>query len=63
MVTAIVVAAGSGRRMARAVNKVFLLLGGRPVLLHSVEALAACRREVRPAMSPSSIRVAVVGTR
>lgn len=42
LVCAIVVAAGSGRRMARAVNKVFLPLGGRPVLLHSVAALAAC---------------------
>jgi len=42
MVTAIVAAAGSGRRMETGINKVFIPLLGRPVLLHSVQALAAC---------------------
>jgi len=43
-VTAIVVAAGVGRRMGAAVNKVLLPLGGRPVLAHSLEALNASAR-------------------
>ncbi|MEW6747628.1 MAG: 2-C-methyl-D-erythritol 4-phosphate cytidylyltransferase [Planctomycetota bacterium] len=35
----VVVAAGSGRRFAGARNKPFALLGGKPVLLHSLETL------------------------
>ncbi|MDR3590114.1 MAG: 2-C-methyl-D-erythritol 4-phosphate cytidylyltransferase [Negativicutes bacterium] len=42
MATAIVAAAGSGTRMETGINKVFVPLLGRPILLHSVEALAAC---------------------
>ncbi len=38
---AIVAAAGSGRRMGAGTNKVFLPLAGRPLLLHTLEALAA----------------------
>ncbi len=42
MVTAIVAAAGSGRRMETGINKVFIPLVGRPVLLHSLQVLTAC---------------------
>ena len=42
MVTAIIAAAGSGRRMGREVNKVFLPLAGQAVLARSVAAVAAC---------------------
>lgn len=42
MVTAVVAAAGSGRRMGREVNKVFLPLAGRPILARSVAAVASC---------------------
>ncbi len=38
MVSCIILAAGSGRRMGKAVNKVFLDLGGRPVLFYSIRA-------------------------
>lgn len=38
---AVVVAAGAGRRMQRAENKVFLRIGGTPVLLHSLRVFAA----------------------
>ncbi|WP_251208999.1 2-C-methyl-D-erythritol 4-phosphate cytidylyltransferase [Acetatifactor aquisgranensis] len=37
--TAIVLAAGSGRRMRSATAKQFMLLGGRPVLWHSLQAV------------------------
>ncbi|MDI3258088.1 MAG: 2-C-methyl-D-erythritol 4-phosphate cytidylyltransferase [Kyrpidia sp.] len=39
-ITAIIVAAGRGRRMAAAVKKQFLLLGNKPVLIHAVERLS-----------------------
>ncbi|MBP2645664.1 MAG: 2-C-methyl-D-erythritol 2,4-cyclodiphosphate synthase [Firmicutes bacterium] len=42
MVTAIIAAAGSGKRMGKGCNKVFLTLGYRPVLEASVEAIASC---------------------
>ncbi len=42
MVTAIIAAAGSGRRMGREMNKVFLPLAGRAVLARSAAAVAAC---------------------
>lgn len=38
---AIVAAAGSGRRMGAGISKVFLPLAGRPLLLHTLETLAA----------------------
>lgn len=42
MVTAVIAAAGSGRRMEKGINKVFIPLRGFPVLVHSMRALAAC---------------------
>lgn len=42
VVTAIIAAAGSGRRMGREMNKVFLPLAGRPVLARTAAAMAAC---------------------
>ena len=42
MVTAIVAAAGQGRRMRQKRNKVFLLLIGTPIFMHSVLTLSAC---------------------
>ena len=38
MVSSIIVAAGSGKRMGKSINKVFLDLGGYPVLFHSIKA-------------------------
>jgi 2-C-methyl-D-erythritol 4-phosphate cytidylyltransferase/2-C-methyl-D-erythritol 2,4-cyclodiphosphate synthase len=43
VVTAVVAAAGSGRRMGREVNKVFLPLAGRPILGRSAAAVASCQ--------------------
>jgi 2-C-methyl-D-erythritol 4-phosphate cytidylyltransferase len=37
--TAILVAAGAGRRLGRKTDKSFVRIGGRPMLLHSLEAL------------------------
>ncbi|HMM23141.1 MAG TPA: 2-C-methyl-D-erythritol 4-phosphate cytidylyltransferase [Selenomonadales bacterium] len=42
MATAIIAAAGSGRRMGGDTNKVFIPLAGRPTLEYSIRALAAC---------------------
>ncbi|WP_378957011.1 2-C-methyl-D-erythritol 4-phosphate cytidylyltransferase [Pelosinus sp. sgz500959] len=42
MVTAIIVAAGRGKRMNSDINKVFILLGDQPILLHSVLTFSAC---------------------
>lgn len=42
MVTAIFPAAGQGRRMELGVNKVFLELCGKPILLHTLQAFSAC---------------------
>lgn len=42
MVTAIIAAAGSGRRMEKGINKVLIPIHGSPVLIHSIQALAAC---------------------
>src|SRR5262249_39224820 len=42
MVTAIVAAAGRGRRFGAAENKVFALLGGQSVLHRSLSALSRC---------------------
>ena len=39
---AIVVAGGTGNRMKTAVAKQFLILNDRPVLMHTLEAFAAC---------------------
>lgn len=42
LVTAVIVGAGRGNRMNSSINKVLMLLGGRPVLLHSVESFSKC---------------------
>jgi 2-C-methyl-D-erythritol 4-phosphate cytidylyltransferase/2-C-methyl-D-erythritol 2,4-cyclodiphosphate synthase len=42
MVVAIIAAGGSGRRMGKEINKVFLPLAGTPVLARSAASLAAC---------------------
>ncbi|MBP2655067.1 MAG: ispDF [Firmicutes bacterium] len=42
MVTAIVAAAGQGKRMERGINKVFIPLLNRPVLANSVNAILGC---------------------
>ena len=42
MITAIVLAAGRGTRMNSSKNKVFMLLAGKPILLHSVLTFSAC---------------------
>ena len=42
MVTAIIPAAGQGKRMMAGVNKVFLELSGKPILLHTVAKFSAC---------------------
>ncbi|THF79074.1 2-C-methyl-D-erythritol 4-phosphate cytidylyltransferase [Cohnella fermenti] len=39
---AVIVAAGRGKRMAAADNKVYLPLGDRPVLAHTIEAFERC---------------------
>lgn len=38
MVSSIILAAGSGKRMGKSINKVFLDLDGRPVLFYSIRA-------------------------
>ncbi|MCX7781402.1 MAG: 2-C-methyl-D-erythritol 4-phosphate cytidylyltransferase [Negativicutes bacterium] len=54
MVSAIIAAAGSGRRMGKNMNKIFLPLGGQPVLLHSIKLFAAMEEvgEIIVAISP-----------
>ncbi|VBB08502.1 4-diphosphocytidyl-2c-methyl-d-erythritol synthase signature [Lucifera butyrica] len=42
MVTAIIPAAGQGKRMGKEINKVFIPLGNRPLIAHTVLALAQC---------------------
>jgi 2-C-methyl-D-erythritol 4-phosphate cytidylyltransferase/2-C-methyl-D-erythritol 2,4-cyclodiphosphate synthase len=44
MVTVIIAAAGRGKRMGSAVNKIVMPLAGREVLLHSIDAFRACSR-------------------
>jgi 2-C-methyl-D-erythritol 4-phosphate cytidylyltransferase len=39
---AIIVAGGSGSRMQHKIAKQFLLLDGKPILMHTLEAFAAC---------------------
>ncbi|OUM99237.1 MAG: 2-C-methyl-D-erythritol 2,4-cyclodiphosphate synthase [Paenibacillaceae bacterium ZCTH02-B3] len=39
---AVIVAAGSGKRMGARENKVFLPLGGKPILAHALAAFEAC---------------------
>lgn len=39
---AVIVAAGSGKRMGAGMNKAYLPLEGRPVLAHTLEAFEAC---------------------
>lgn len=43
-ITAIIVAAGSGRRMGATENKVFLWLAGRSVIAYTIEAFERCER-------------------
>ena len=40
---AIIPAAGSGSRMNSAIPKQFLILAGKPVLVHTVSAFISCR--------------------
>lgn len=40
---AVVLAAGQGDRMGMGTPKAFLAVGGRPIVVHAVEAAAACR--------------------
>ncbi len=42
MVTAIIAAAGQGKRMGRGINKVFIPLCSYPILLHSIKAILSC---------------------
>ena len=42
MVTAIILAAGQGKRMNSSINKVFMLLDDKPLLLHSVRTFSEC---------------------
>ena len=43
---AIIVAGGSGNRMQQAIAKQFILLGGKPILMHTLHAFASC--ELQP---------------
>jgi len=40
MITAIIAAAGSGKRMGRGINKLFIPLNSEPILAHTIRALA-----------------------
>ncbi|MBR4173641.1 MAG: 2-C-methyl-D-erythritol 4-phosphate cytidylyltransferase [Clostridia bacterium] len=42
MTSAVIVAAGSGRRMGAGINKVYLMLGGKTVLENTVDAFEQC---------------------
>ena len=42
MVTAIIAAAGQGKRMAKGINKAFILLNNRPILAHTLDVFEAC---------------------
>ena len=42
MVTVILLAAGQGKRMNSSINKVFMLLNGKPILLHSILTFSKC---------------------
>lgn len=57
MIVAIIAAAGAGRRMGSDRNKVFLQLGGKPILSRSCLALAACGEvdELIIAASPDEV--------
>jgi 2-C-methyl-D-erythritol 4-phosphate cytidylyltransferase len=57
---AVVVAAGRGKRMGAAENKVFLPLAGKPILLHTLDAFERCRfveTVVVVAAAPEVVRV------
>jgi len=43
MVTAIILAAGRGKRMNSSINKVFMLLVDRPILLYSIMEFSTCQ--------------------
>lgn len=57
MIVAIIAAAGAGKRMGSDRNKVFLHLGGKPILCRSCLALAACGEvdELIIAASPDEV--------
>jgi len=42
VVTAIIAAAGQGKRMAKGINKAFILLNNRPILAHTLDVFEAC---------------------
>ena len=44
MVSAVIVAAGMGRRMGAGINKTYLLLGGKTVLENTVSAFENCKK-------------------
>ncbi len=44
MITAIILAAGRGKRMNSSINKVFMLLNKQPILLHSILSFSKCPR-------------------
>lgn len=43
----LIVAGGKGMRMGSELPKQFLPIGGKPVLMHTIEAFYACRQEMR----------------
>ena len=43
---AIIVAGGSGQRMDATLPKQFLLLKGKPVIMHSIEKIFRCNAEI-----------------
>lgn len=51
---AIIVAGGSGNRMQQTLPKQFILLDGKPILMHTIEAFAQCslRPEIYLVLSP-----------
>jgi 2-C-methyl-D-erythritol 4-phosphate cytidylyltransferase/2-C-methyl-D-erythritol 2,4-cyclodiphosphate synthase len=54
-VASILVAAGSGSRFGAEIPKQFLLLGGKPVIRHAAEALAAQTDLLQPVGDPATI--------
>lgn len=62
MVTVIFPAAGQGRRMELGVNKIFLELCGKPILLHTLQAFSACAAVDRMIVVVAPDEVPVVET-
>ncbi len=59
-VCSLIAAAGAGRRMGAGVNKVFMPLGGEPVLLHALRAFESCDAvdEITVVASPAEVDAA-----